>query len=116
VLEHADAPGFSVPELERLAAMVLVSKGKLKKAERLLSDAGFVEALLCLRLALVFCHARSKPTATEQTWSLTAPANLGFWLQLDAAWAKAHPQSVFLLQQECAAWEKVGVSLHVEYV
>ncbi|MFM7437995.1 MAG: hypothetical protein ACKO2V_05240, partial [Snowella sp.] len=58
VLEHVDAPGFSMAELQRLSRLVLGQKGKLKKLEPWLNDELFVKQLVCLRLAVLLCHAR----------------------------------------------------------
>jgi exopolyphosphatase/guanosine-5'-triphosphate,3'-diphosphate pyrophosphatase len=62
ILDNADAPGFAQPELHRLGLLVLGHRGKLRKLEADFGDALFVQQLLCLRLAVILCHA-ARPRA-----------------------------------------------------
>jgi exopolyphosphatase/guanosine-5'-triphosphate,3'-diphosphate pyrophosphatase len=108
ILENADAPGFDQSELHRLGLLVLGHRGKLRKLEAAFDDGPFVHQLLCLRLAVILCHARRDPA--WQGLRLRRSAQ-GATLALPAAWARAWPQSAFLLQEEVAAWQKTRWSL-----
>lgn len=106
LLSHADAAGFSQSQQRRLGELLLGQRGGLRKVEPQLADNGYRWQLLCLRLAVILCHARSDvPTDVTQ---LTAQGQQA-WLGLAPAWAAAHPRTVFLLQEEIQAWARSGV-------
>ncbi|MGV3569231.1 MAG: exopolyphosphatase [Ramlibacter sp.] len=110
ILEHADAPGFAQQELHRLGLLVLGQRGKLRKLEDALADELLVHQLLCLRLAVLLCHARRDPQL--QGVRLRADRT-GAALTLPAGWARTYPQSAHLLLEETAAWVRTGRSLRV---
>lgn len=103
ILDNADAPGFSQDELHRLSLLVLGHRGKLRKLEADLADAEFVQQLLCLRLAVILCHARRDP---DLRGLALAAAGRAFALEVPAPWAASYPQSAHLLREEIAAWQK----------
>jgi exopolyphosphatase / guanosine-5'-triphosphate,3'-diphosphate pyrophosphatase len=103
ILDNADAPGFSQPELHRLSLLVLGHRGKLRKLEADFEDVLFVHQLLCLRLAVILCHARRDPDLRDMR--LSADGH-GFRLELPPSWPAAWPQSAHLLREETAAWQK----------
>lgn len=105
ILDNADAAGFAQPELHRLGLLVLGHRGKLRKLEAELDDEVFVHQLLCLRLAVILCHARRDPDLGGVT--LEARRG-GFRLTLRPDWARAFPQSAHLLREECVAWQKTS--------
>jgi exopolyphosphatase/guanosine-5'-triphosphate,3'-diphosphate pyrophosphatase len=104
ILDNVDAAGFSHDELHLLSLLVLGHRGKLRKIEGLdLSDLEFIQQLLCLRLAVILCHARRDPELKGLRLSAIGRA---FRLELPAGWAEAFPQSAHLLREEMAAWQK----------
>ena len=105
ILDNAEASGFAQSELHRLSLLVLGQRGKLKKLSSALSETNFCIQVLALRLAVIFCHARKNPMLKGV--SLEADA-LGVVLKLPSAWIDAHPQSIHLLNEECASWQKMG--------
>ena len=122
ILDHADAPGFSLPELHRLSLLVLGHRGKLRKLDADLSDTGFVQQLLCLRLAVILCHARRdpdlkgfalRPSPGVQPASPLLPPQ-PFQLSCRAGWAKAFPQSAHLIREEVLAWQKTPWTLQLD--
>ena len=108
ILQNADAPGFALPELHRLGLLVLGQRGKLRKLEADFEDELFVHQLLCLRLAVILCHARREPDLK----GLQLRAG-GYRITLDvrADWPGAFPQSAHLLREEAIAWQKTPWTL-----
>jgi exopolyphosphatase/guanosine-5'-triphosphate,3'-diphosphate pyrophosphatase len=106
VLEHVDAPGFSMAELQRMSLLVLGQRGKLRKIEAWLAqDELLVKQLMALRLAVILCHARRDPE--HQAISLQfKPRQVRLTAQ--RGWAQRFPQSAWLIQEEALAWAKVG--------
>jgi len=106
VLAHVDAPGFSQSQLRRIGDLALGQRGGLRKLEPQLTEHAFALHLLCLRLAVIVCHARDDvdPGAITLTQNGPVPAIL-----LKSAWAEAHPRALHLLREEIDAWAKTGV-------
>lgn len=105
VLDHVDAPGFSLPELHRMSLLVLGQRGKLRKLEEALQDELFAKQLLCLRLAVLMCHARQMPEHSAVRLSYKSGA---FRLVTQPGWARRYPQSAWLLSEEVLAWQKTA--------
>ncbi|MEW6694147.1 MAG: Ppx/GppA phosphatase family protein [Pseudomonadota bacterium] len=103
ILDHVDAPGFSLPELHRMSLLVLGQRGKLRKMEPYFDDELFVKQLLCLRLAVLLCHARKDPDIGALRLQYT-PRH--FRLVTVPGWANQYPQSAWLIQEEVDAWSK----------
>jgi exopolyphosphatase / guanosine-5'-triphosphate,3'-diphosphate pyrophosphatase len=103
ILDNADAPGFALPELHRLGLLVLGHRGKLRKLEADFEDELFVQQLLCLRLAVIVCHARREPDLKGM--QLRA-AGRRVTLTPRSDWPAAYPQSAHLLREENVAWQK----------
>ncbi|NMM79838.1 exopolyphosphatase [Acidovorax sp. SRB_14] len=103
ILDNTDAAGFAMPEMHRLALLVLGHRGKLKKIEAELGDAGTALPLLCLRLAVALCHARRDPDVQGLA---IAQQGQRIVLSARAGWAAAFPQSAHLLREEVLAWQK----------
>lgn len=111
ILDNVDAPGFSMQELHRMSELVLGQRGKLRKLEQSLGDELFAKQLICLRLAVLLCHARRMPEYEALKLSYRAGQ---FKLSTPAGWAKRYPQSAWLLGEEVLAWEKTQWAFSVE--
>ena len=103
ILDNVDAPGFSFPELHRMSQLVLGQRGKLKKLEASLSDELFAKQLMCLRLAVLLCHARQIPEHESVRLSYKAG---GFKLSTNPGWSRRYPQSAWLIGEEVLVWQK----------
>ena len=103
ILDNADAPGFAQPELHRLSLLVLGHRGKLRKLDADFEDVIFVHQLLCLRLAVILCHARREPDLRGMELSCEGHV---VTIGLRPDWAPAWPQSAHLLREEVIAWQK----------
>ncbi len=113
ILDNSDAPGFALSELHRLSLLVLGHRGKLRKLDVDFEDRVFVQQLLCLRVAVILCHARRDPDLKGlQLECSTEPGRI-FVLNCRPGWAEAFPQSAHLLREEVLAWQKTPWTLIV---
>ncbi len=103
IMDHVDAPGFSFPEQHRMSQLVLGQRGKLRKVEASLKEELFAKQLLCLRLAVLLCHARQRPE--HESVKLNYKGGT-FKISTNPGWAKRYPQSAWLLGEEVQAWQK----------
>lgn len=111
LLSHADAAGFSQSQQRRLGDLVLAQRGSLRKSEVALGSEAFAWQALCLRLAIIKCHARSE----VDPGALKLMRN-GAEATLHPArdWTESHPRTTYLLGIEVAAWERTGpLQLHL---
>jgi exopolyphosphatase/guanosine-5'-triphosphate,3'-diphosphate pyrophosphatase len=106
ILDNADLPGFSMPELHRLSQLILGHRGKLKKLELELKDTEFAVQLMSLRIAAILCHARREPDLKGMSFKLAENSNTSFVIQCKKSWIQQWPQSAHLLREECIAWQK----------
>jgi exopolyphosphatase/guanosine-5'-triphosphate,3'-diphosphate pyrophosphatase len=113
ILDHADAPGFALPELHRLSLLVLGHRGKLRKLDVDFEDRSFVQQLLCLRIAVILCHARREPDLQGLELKMGNQQDQRFVLNYRFGWADAFPQSAHLLREEVLAWQKTPCTLVV---
>jgi exopolyphosphatase/guanosine-5'-triphosphate,3'-diphosphate pyrophosphatase len=107
LLDHVDAPGFSQSQLRRIGQLVLGQRGGLRKVEAALQSSSLALHLLCLRIAVIACHAREdvEPDALALRVVDGAPV-----VRIRAGWADAHPRALHLLRGEIEAWSKAGVA------
>jgi exopolyphosphatase/guanosine-5'-triphosphate,3'-diphosphate pyrophosphatase len=106
ILDNADLPGFSMPELHRLSQLILGHRGKLKKLEIELKNPEFMIQLISLRLAAILCHARREPDLKGVSFKPMEGNKTGFVIECKKSWVQQWPQSVHLLREECIAWQK----------
>jgi exopolyphosphatase/guanosine-5'-triphosphate,3'-diphosphate pyrophosphatase len=116
ILDNADAMGFSLSEMHRLSLLVLGHRGKLRKLENALTDAELVCQLICLRLAVILCHARRDPDLDGMSLKRLDPNGTAIRLVCRDGWAESYPQSAHLLREESLAWEKTPWRLEVKGV
>jgi exopolyphosphatase / guanosine-5'-triphosphate,3'-diphosphate pyrophosphatase len=105
IVENADVLGFSNNELHRLSLLVLGHKGKLRKLDVDFEDVRFVQQLMCLRLAVLLCHARVMPVLKGLILVCHVDKKR-FVFQHSNTWGAKFPQSMHLMQQEMLAWQK----------
>jgi exopolyphosphatase/guanosine-5'-triphosphate,3'-diphosphate pyrophosphatase len=108
LLAHVDAAGFSQSQLRRLGDLVLGQRGGLRKLEQALQSPTFSLHLLCLRLAVIVCHARDDSGRAAIRLEV---ADGKATITLDAAWAESSPRALHLLRDEVEAWSKTGLAL-----
>ena len=113
ILDNTDVMGFALTELHKLSLLVLGHRGKLRKLEADFEDATFIQQLLVLRAAVALCHARRDPDLKGVTLRKDVKNAHQFTFNLSNDWAKAYPQSAYLLNEESVAWQKTPWSLDV---
>ncbi|MDD3935203.1 Ppx/GppA phosphatase family protein [Rhodoferax sp.] len=113
ILDNTDVMGFPLTELHRLSLLVLGHRGKLRKLDTDFEDQMFIQQLLTLRLAVALCHARRDPDLTGISLRQDARNVRQFVLTVRSNWAGLFPQSAYLLNEECVAWQKTPWSLRV---
>ena len=111
ILDNADAAGFAQPELHRLSLLVLGHRGKLRKLDADFEDQPFMVQLLCLRIAVILCHARRTPDLDGITLAASPETSKQFSLSCRQGWTEAYPQSAHLLREEILAWQKTPWTL-----
>ena len=110
ILEHSDGAGFAQHQLDRLGALLLGQRGGLRKLAAWLDDVSLCEQLLCLRIAVLLCHARRDPQLDGMRLIRVGD---GWRIEVSAAFAAAHPRSMLLLADEAAHWSRAGRELVV---
>jgi exopolyphosphatase/guanosine-5'-triphosphate,3'-diphosphate pyrophosphatase len=113
ILDNADAAGFSLPEMHRLSLLVLGHRGKLRKIEPDLMQDDLVLQLICLRLAVILCHARRDPDLKGMSLKIGPDGSRELQLTCRSGWAVAFPQSAHLLREEALSWQKTPWVLSV---
>jgi exopolyphosphatase/guanosine-5'-triphosphate,3'-diphosphate pyrophosphatase len=106
VLAHVDAEGFSQSQLRRIGDLVLGQRGGLRKLEPRLQEPFFALYLLCLRLAVIVCHARGDVEPGEISLTVNGTQTT---LVPAPGWAESHPRALHLLREEVEAWAKAGI-------
>jgi exopolyphosphatase/guanosine-5'-triphosphate,3'-diphosphate pyrophosphatase len=69
------------------------------------------DAILCLRLAVLFYRARLDEAPPVGLLSHSAD---GYCFELDAIWLEAHPLTLYALNEEMKAWQNMGVNLQIK--
>jgi exopolyphosphatase/guanosine-5'-triphosphate,3'-diphosphate pyrophosphatase len=110
ILDYADPPGFSQSELHRLSLLISGHRAKLKRLQPHFSDDLFVLQLITIRLAVILCHARQMPNLRGVQLKLF---DHKIELTLPKSWPERFPQSFYLLDEECIAWQKTNWQLQV---
>jgi len=105
LMAHVDAPGFSQSQQRRIGDLVLSQRGGLRKVENTLANTSFAWQAMCLRLAVIKCHARDK--VSVDALSLAARGRDAL-LRFPPAWAADHPRTVYLLGEEAETWSRAG--------
>lgn len=105
LLGHVDAAGFSQSQQRRLADLVLAQRGGLRKVEAQLEQEGFAWQVMCLRLAIIACHARRDVDAGALVLQREGTHAV---LSAQVDWPESHPRTLYLLNEEVQAWERHG--------
>ena len=105
LMSHADAAGFSQSQQRRLGELLLAQRGGLRKVELQLAEGTFAWQVLCLRLAVIKCHARGEVDPNALSLQRSGARAL---LTLAPGWTARNPRTRFLLENEVAVWARNG--------
>ena len=103
ILGHSDGAGFSLQQLERLGALVLGQRGGLRKVAPRLEADELRDPLVCLRLAVLLCHARQPPGLAGLR---LMRKGRHYHFAAGSDWAAQHPRTMVLLEEETAHWKR----------
>lgn len=104
LLANLDAPGFSQSQQGRLADLVLAQRGGLRKVDALLKHSAW--AVLCLRLAVIRCHARIDPP--DAPWTLQRVSDGVARLAWGSRGGAPSERTLYLLREEAEVWARHG--------
>jgi exopolyphosphatase/guanosine-5'-triphosphate,3'-diphosphate pyrophosphatase len=109
IVEHADLPGFTAREQRLMSTIVLGQKGNLRKVREALGAADLAKAVLAMRLAAVFMHARVDGDVDALRLRMKGRIEI----ETPRAWLAQHPTVAAWFEKEAAAWSDVGVAFQV---
>lgn len=110
MVEHADLPGFTTREQRLMSTLVLAQKGNLRKVAPALAEPDCAKAVLAMRLAVLFMHAKIDADADQ----LQVRMKNRIDMEVAPGWLQRHPTLKVWLDKERAWWNEVGVSLTVK--
>ncbi|KNZ32745.1 MAG: exopolyphosphatase [Methylibium sp. NZG] len=105
LLGHVDAAGFSQSQLKRLGELVLGQRGGLRKIEGSLAQLDFAWQVLCLRLAIIKCHARGEVVLDALDLQRNGAQAM---LRFSREWEQANPRKLHQIREEVDAWSRSG--------
>jgi len=112
IVEHADLPGFTSREQRLMSGIVLAQKGNLRKVRELLGTPDLARAVLAMRLAAVFMHAR----VDGDLDGLKLRMKNRIEIDTPRGWLKQHPTVAAWFDKETAAWAEVGLGFQITQV
>lgn len=110
MVENADLAGFTSREQRRMGMLILAQKGNLRKLDDALSEPDMAKAILALRLATMFMHARIDVEADDLRIKMKSRIEL----ELKRSWIAEHPTVAYGIEKERDWWKEVGVDLMVK--
>lgn len=103
LIENADIPGFTAREQDLMSKLVLAQKGNLRKMGDVLDQADMAKAILALRLAILFMHARGGIELSQVRIKMKNKIEV----EIRKADALEHPSVSYWLEKEARFWEEV---------
>lgn len=110
MVENADLAGFTSREQRLMGTLLAAQKGNLRKVGDALNDPDVAKAVLALRLACMFLHARIEVKAEDLRLKMKSRIELEF----RQAWMAEHPTVVYWIGKERDVWKEVGVDLTIK--
>lgn len=111
ILSHADMPGFSKMEQNRLSILVLAHRGSVDKMRGLIGAEVELAMVIALRLAVLFCRSRVNARLPAIEAHCRGP---NYRLKLDTDWLRENPLTTAALREEVREWRKLGVEFEIK--
>lgn len=112
MIEHADLPGFTAREQKTMSKLAQAQKGNLRKVSELLQDPDLARAVLALRLAILFMHARIDGDLAQVKLRMKARIEL----EIRRSWLSEHPTIAYWIEREQEWWDEVNVDFSLKTV
>ncbi|MET3131256.1 exopolyphosphatase/guanosine-5'-triphosphate,3'-diphosphate pyrophosphatase [Oxalobacteraceae bacterium GrIS 1.11] len=109
IVENADLPGFTTREQKIMSKLLMAQKGNLRKISDALAEPDFAKAVLALRLAILFMHARIEGDFSELRLRMKSRIEL----EIKRDWVAHHPTVSFWMEKEQEVWDEVGVDFSI---
>ncbi|MEX8506188.1 exopolyphosphatase [Leptothrix ochracea] len=103
LVEHADAPGFSYNEQQRIAALIGAHQGPLPSEHGTPWDDTQIHQMLCLRLATLICHGRDQGLSQGTTLHVDRQQ---VRIHLPEGGTSLHLRTTHLLGEEIYLWQR----------
>jgi len=110
--EHADLPGFTTYEQQILSTLILAQKGNLRKVPQALAEADLAKAILALRMAIIFMHARLDPVSERARLRIKSRIDM----EISKKTLTDHPTLSYWLSREQGAWDEVGLEFSIKAI
>lgn len=110
MVENADLPGFTAREQKAMGRLIVAQKGNLRKVGDALTEADFAKAVVALRLALLFMHARIELDFREIKLRMKNRIEL----EIKREWVTDHPTVSYWMEKEQEQWDEVGVDFSIK--
>ncbi|OON62680.1 exopolyphosphatase [Massilia sp. KIM] len=105
IVEHADLAGFTTREQVLMSQLVLGQKGNLRKIREALAEQDLAKAVLALRLAVVFMHARADDDLAGLKLRLKGRVEI----ELPPELLTRHPTLAPWFEKEEGCWNEIGL-------
>lgn len=109
MIENADLPGFTTREQRMMSRLVLAQKGNLRKVSDGLANGDFAKAVLALRLAVMFMHARIDVDIDDVRLKMKNRIDL----EIRKDWVTDHPTVSYWIEKEKESWAEVGMEFSI---
>ncbi|MBV8664979.1 MAG: Ppx/GppA family phosphatase [Burkholderiaceae bacterium] len=110
MIENADLPGFTTREQRLMSLLVLGHKGNLRKLGEAMANPDLAKAVLALRLAVIFMHARIDVAVDELRVKMKSKIEL----EIGRGWFSHHPTMSFWMDKERESWNEIGMDFVVK--
>lgn len=115
ILAQADMSGFSRAEQELLATITVAQRGDLKKMAQTQAKPMLWNAILALRLAVLFCRARLPFELPDNTMLSYAEPNI-FTLKISKNWLENNLLTSSALESEAQQWQNIGKEFVIQAI
>ncbi|MBA5605047.1 Ppx/GppA family phosphatase [Duganella sp. FT3S] len=109
MIENADLPGFTTREQKTMSRLIVAQKGNLRKVGEALAESDFAKAVVALRLAILFMHARIDVDFRQ----LKLRMKNRIELEIRRDWVADHPTVSYWMEKEQELWDEVGVDFSI---